>query len=115
MDFSESMSGMGTMKISLIVEYSEDGSVPKTATMIEEIEMTSEDVTDDIISSLATNLEEQTCTEEFQSCSATIDGKKITLKAVGDMSSVTGEESDGESRTYDETKSYFEGMGYTCK
>ena len=46
MDFSDSMNGLGTMKMEVLVEYNEDGSVPQEATMIEEIEITSEEIAD---------------------------------------------------------------------
>lgn len=113
MDLSDAMSGLGTMKMELVVDYDEEGKTPQELTLVQKIEMTSEEVTEDIINSLATNLEEETCTDEFNNCSVVVEGKKITLTAVGSPSIVTGEEE--ESKTYDAAKEYFEGMGYSCK
>lgn len=115
MDLSDAMSGLGTMNMDLVVLYNEDGTEPQELTLVQKIEMTSESVTDDIINSLATQLENETCNEEFTSCNVLTEGKKITLTAVGSPNTVTGEDGESGSKSYDAAKKYFEDMGYTCK
>lgn len=115
MDLSDAMSGLGTMEMELVVDYNAAGTEPQELTLVQKIEMTSSEVTEDIINSLATNLEGETCTDEFKSCNVVVDGRKITLTAVGSPSTVTGDDEAENSKSYDAAKKYFEDMGYTCK
>lgn len=117
MDMDDMLAGLGTMKAEVELEYDKDGKEVKGASMKMVVEITNDDVTDDMLDSLEEELNGQ-CEDgegDFDDCSVKRDGKKITLKASGDVEKIAESEEIAKDTTKEKAKEYFEEQGFTCE
>lgn len=115
MDMSDMLAGMGNMNAEIEIDYNSDGTEAEKATMTMTVEVTSDDVTDEMIDSLEESLQGECDTEDskFDSCKVKRDGKKIVMTATGSADSIEGEIE--EQTTLEDAKKALEDAGYTCE
>lgn len=115
MDMSDMLAGMGNMTAEIEIDYNSDGTEAEKATMTMTVEVTSDDVTDEMIDSLEESLQGECDTEDsgFDSCKVKRDGKKIVMTATGSADSIEGEIE--EQTTLEDAKKALEDAGYTCE
>ena len=97
--------------------YDKDGKEIKKATLGIDVEITSEDVTDEMLEALEKNLKENCndATAEFDSCDVTRNEKKIQYKAVGDPKKMEDLSDIGDSQAIEDVKKAVENEGFACK
>ena len=117
LDMSSELSGLGNMFTSIEFDYDKDGKEIKKATLGIDVEITSEDVTDEMLEALEKNLKENCndATAEFDSCDVTRNEKKIQYKAVGDPKKMEDLSDIGDSQAIEDVKKAVESEGFTCK
>ena len=115
MDMSDMLAGIGNMTAEIEIDYNSDGTEAEKATMTMTVEVTSDDVTDEMIDSLEESLQGECDTEDsrFDSCKVKRDGKKIVMTATGSADSIEGEIE--EQTTLEDAKKALEDAGYTCE
>ena len=117
LDMSSELSGLGNMSTSIEFDYDKDGKEIKKATLGIDVEITSEDVTDEMLEALEKNLKENCndATAEFDSCDVTRNEKKIQYKAVGDPKKMEDLSDIGDSQAIEDVKKAVESKGFACK
>lgn len=119
-DMSDQLSGLGTWNTYVDFEYDKDGKETKSATMKMVVNITSEDVTDELIDSLKETLEDICASAEddengLEKCEVKVDGKKVTLEAKGSVENLNTLDGIVQETSYEDAKKSLEDAGFTCK
>lgn len=116
-DMSEQLAGLGNWNTEISLNYDNDGKKVESATMKMTVELTNEDVTDDMIDQFKESLNE-ICDDEdesFDKCEVKKDGRKITLEAKGKVDSNNALEGVTEETSLEEAKELLKNQGFTCE
>ena len=116
-DESDTLADLGTTKTEITLDYNDDGTQPQKVVMRVVVDITNEEVTDEVVDVFEETFKEVCSSEdeEFESCDTKREGKKITLEVVGDADFLNQDIGLTESTTLKKARELFEDNGYTCK
>lgn len=112
-DMSDALGSLGTWNTEMKIDYNSNETKVEGFKMTMEMNLTSDEVTEEMMTVFEENLKDVCNSGEYESCNTKRDNKKVTLEASGSAEKMGDNVDVNES--LEETKKSLEEEGFTCK